>query len=182
MRIALVYSEKLHCSSLESSEKVKAVPEVARELQLELVHPEQVSVDAAILSVHPEDYLEKVKKLPFYDAAVESIRCVVKAIDLLSSCDVVALTTTATGHLAEKDRMRGCCVFNDLAILVNGLKERWSKVAVIESDAHHGTSAAIVSKDAKFFCLGKKTCRIREDMKCVLGRSIDAGEYVSSFR
>ncbi|MEM1578759.1 MAG: hypothetical protein QXR77_03655 [Archaeoglobaceae archaeon] len=74
---------------------------------------------------------------------MSSIKCVLKSADLIREYDVVIVPTSATGHLAEKGRIRGYCLFNDLAILIERLKEDWKKVAAFESDAHHGVVGGI---------------------------------------
>ncbi len=178
MRIALIYSDKLCSETIATSRRIEGVREIASSFQIEIVSPD-VDAHEYLLTFHSKEYVEKVRSLPFYDVAVESIRCIAKAADMIREFDVLIVPTSATGHLAERDRMRGYCVFNDLAILVEKLKERWRRIAVIESDAHHGSTLA--ESRVQLFCIGKRKCEIKEDMRCILGRTLDSERYIKLF-
>lgn len=124
------------------------------------------------------DISARVKNHPFFDTALENIRCIVSAVEALKERDVVVVPVTTAGHLAEKERMRGSCLFNGLAAAVKLLRSE-GKVAIIETDAHHGNAALL--SPAEFFCIGNRECEISDDLKCVLGRKIGRG-YVESLR
>jgi len=88
----------------------------------------------------------------------------------LDGSNITLTLLTASGHLAERNRMRGYCLFNGLAIAVEALSRSWGKIAVVETDAHHGSTALLSGDKAEFFCLGRKKCEIEDDFRCIFGR------------
>ncbi len=180
MELAIVYSEKLKSNSLPASSRVEAIYELSASYKVKLLKPRESDVEGYIKQIHDQTYVEKIKKHPFYEAAVENVRCVLEAVNALREFDVVIVPLTATGHLASRDKMGGYCIFNTLSLAVGELSEKWKKIAVVESDAHHGI--ALVSKEnVKIFCLGDRKCEISEDLRCVLGREMGKEDYINSF-
>jgi acetoin utilization deacetylase AcuC-like enzyme len=109
------------------------------------------------------------------------LNCILRAAEVIEEFDAVIVPTSATGHLAEKDKIRGYCVFNDTAVLVEKLSERY-RVAVVETDAHHGVARDLIGDKAEFFCISpKKDCKIKDDRRCILARSLEREDYIEAF-
>jgi len=173
--VVMVYSEKIEIEMFPASKRFGKLIEVFKVIQ-----PAEADVENLILKVHGVEYLEKAKKHPFYSSAVENLRCIITGVEILDEHDVVVVPALTAGHLAERNRMRGSCLFNGLAVAVKLLSSK-GKVAVIETDAHHGCAAVISGGEAKFFCIGEKGCEISDDLRCVLGRQLGKG-YVDSIK
>jgi len=176
MEIVLIYSRKIESELVPASGRF----DVLLELPFKVLKPGEVDVEELLLELHSRDYIEKVKEHPFFSAAIENLKCIVAAIETLEKHDVVIVPVTLAGHLAEKDRMRGSCLFNGLAVAAKILGSK-GNTAVIETDAHHGIAAFISQTDAKFFCIGDRECEISDDLRCVLGRKVGKN-YVESVR
>jgi len=175
MGIVVIYSEKIESEFMPTSRRFG----ILLQFPLKILQPKDVEVDEILLELHGKNYLENVKNHPLFNAALENIRCIVSAVEALKENDIGVAPVTAAGHLAEKERMRGSCLFNGLAAAVKLLKSE-GKVAVIETDAHHG-NAALLSPADMFFCIGNRECKISDDLRCVLGRRVGKG-YVESLR
>lgn len=176
MEIVVIYSRKIESELIPVSRRFG----VLLELPFKVIQPGDLNVNNLLLEVHSKDYIERVKDHPFFSAAIENIRCIVSAIKALNLHDIAIVPVTVAGHLAEKGRMRGSCLFNGLAVAVKLLNSK-GKVAVIETDAHHGSAALISHTNAQFFCIGDKECEISDDLRCVLGRRVGKN-YVESLK
>lgn len=163
MGFVVICSEKIKSNAIPSSERVDAIFELSRSSGIRIIEPEEVDVEKFLEKVHDRDYIEKIKNHPFYDAAVENVKCIVKGLKALKEDDIILIPLTVTGHLAERNKMKGYCVFNTPALIIEELKD--ARVAVIELDAHHGK--LISSKSVRIFCLGNRECKISEDLRCV---------------
>jgi len=173
MGIAIIYNKELGNSWLGTSKRLGNI----RECQ----SPSDINIEEYILKFHTKEYLESVKKLPFFRSACESIRCVITAADEVERSDVVVVPTSGTGHHAERDKWGGYSFFNDLAILLERLKEKgFEKIVVLETDAHHSDTYRMCS--AKFFCIsGEERCKEIREMRCGVARTEDAEKYVERF-
>ncbi|WP_457591688.1 hypothetical protein [Geoglobus sp.] len=173
MGIAIIYNKDMASEWLGASKRFSSL----RERYVS----SNISPDDYILRFHTPEYLEKVKNTPFFRPAYESIKCVLKSADEIDQHEVVIVPTVGTGHHAERDRWRGYSFFNDLAILIERLKEKgFEKIAVLETDTHHSESYRMC--DARFFCIsGENKCRDVADMKCRISRNSDPDEYLNRF-
>ncbi|WP_202318905.1 hypothetical protein [Archaeoglobus neptunius] len=176
MEIAIVYSRNIITELIPASGRF----EVLLEFPVKFEMPGEVEVEPLLLKFHDPGYVTEMKNHPFYHAAVENVRCIAKGVEILKSYSTVVVPVTAAGHLAERDRMRGYCLFNGLAIAASLMSEQTEKVAIIETDAHHGVAAIVSSEKVEVFCLGGRKCRISDDLRCVLGRQVGK-RYVESF-
>lgn len=123
----------------------------------------QVSVpppatDDDLLRIHTRDYLEAVKRagegIPspeqglgygdnplFSDMHGASLWYVGgSAAAARAVCDGSPLAISLSGglHHAMPERASGFCIYNDLAVAISLLRERFSRVAYIDIDVHHG--------------------------------------------
>ncbi|WP_456477694.1 hypothetical protein [Geoglobus ahangari] len=174
MGIAIIYNKDMASEWLGASKRFSGFRE--RHISSE------ITPDDYILRFHTPEYFERVKNTPFFRPAYESIKCVLKSADEVEEHEVVIVPTVGTGHHAERDRWRGYSFFNDLAILIERLKEKgFEKIAVLETDTHHSESYRVC--DARFFCIsGENKCKDVVDMKCRISRSSEPEKYLSRFK
>ncbi|RLI72057.1 hypothetical protein DRO97_09235, partial [Archaeoglobales archaeon] len=124
-----------------------------------------------------------VKKLPFYSTAIESLKGVVKAADLIRDYDLILVPTSGTGYVAEKDKMRGYSIFNDVAILVERLVENgYKKIVVINTDAHHGNFTLVEEKAICLCVLGEVKCSKIDRFVCKPARNIPKEKYIENLK
>jgi acetoin utilization deacetylase AcuC-like enzyme len=181
MRLAVVYSDKLRGDIPATSKRFVNAEKVISTLGIDVLQPD-IEEKKYLLRIHSLEYVERARNLPFYEIACESMRCVLKAGEAIKEFDVVVVPTSATGHLAERERMRGYSVFNDIAALVEKLRDEGYRIAVIETDAHHGNSAAIIEDKAYCLCIaGEPECKIKDDLSCFFARDMNKEKYVESF-
>jgi acetoin utilization deacetylase AcuC-like enzyme len=175
MDIAMVYSDRLLSPQIPPARKLR----VLKEVKIKLVEREEQDVDEFVLQVHSAEYLSRIRNHPFFDNAVENVKCILTGVKALQYYDAVIVPVTTAGHLAEQSRMRGYCLLNGLAMAVKAA-ESFGRIAVIETDAHHGKASIVSEERATLFCIGKRECEISEDLRCLLGRKIGK-DYVKSF-
>lgn len=114
--------------------------------------------EADLLRVHTHEYLEAVKRagegLPspehglgygdnplFPDIHAASLWYVggsVAAARAVCEGSPLAINLSGGLHHALPKRASGFCIYNDLAVAISVLRERFSKVAYIDIDVHHG--------------------------------------------
>lgn len=175
MDIAMVYSDRLLSPQIPASRKLR----VLKEVEIRLIEGEEQEVEELILQIHSEEYFSRIRSHPFFENAVENVKCILTGLKALKDYDAVIVPVTTAGHLAEQSRMRGYCLLNGLAIAVKAA-ESYGRIAVIETDAHHGKASIVSEERATFFCIGRRECEISEDLRCVLGRRMGK-DYVKSF-
>lgn len=72
-------------------------------------------------------------------SALRSTHSAVAAADHVASTrDMAYALCRPSGHHAHRDRAGGFCYLNSSAAAANRLLQTWSKVAVLDVDAHHG--------------------------------------------
>jgi len=111
-----------------------------------------------LLLFHEEEYLEQVKQASetgagyldmgdtpafkgCYEASALGAGASLEAVDLVMSGRVTHAMNIAGGlHHAHRDRASGFCIFNDPAISIAYLKERYGikRLLYLDVDAHHG--------------------------------------------
>ncbi|WP_290723752.1 histone deacetylase [Archaeoglobus sp.] len=95
-----------------------------------------------ILKVHTEEHIEGVKKDPLCSTAWHSAGGVVKAAEMVYAGELrnAFCYIGAGGHHAGRDYFWGYCCFNDVILAIQNLYDKYGevKVAIIDTDAHHG--------------------------------------------
>jgi acetoin utilization deacetylase AcuC-like enzyme len=89
-----------------------------------------------------------------YDAAVVSAQAAVSAAEAVRDGDAAAFALSRPpGHHAYVDRASGFCFLNNAAIAAEVLRARFSRVAILDFDTHHGdgTQAIFYARDDVFY-------------------------------
>jgi len=120
-------------------------------------HPRPALADELAL-FHTADYIDKVSRLSaagkgwlddgdtpvvpgIYDAASSVVGAVLCAVDEVMHGNYKRAFIPIAGlHHAARDRAAGFCVFNDCAIAVEYLRQKFGvkRIAYVDIDAHHG--------------------------------------------
>jgi acetoin utilization protein AcuC len=124
------------------------MPPAIDESELRRVHtPEyievvrQLSAGAPILDAHRWGFSPYGDNPPFvgmWEAALAYTRATVAAAYAVRDGVPLAINITGGLHHALPNRASGFCVFNDPAIAVHILRERFERVAYLDIDLHHG--------------------------------------------
>lgn len=131
----------------ENPERVKTIVEFLKEkgfsFSLPNLLPESMLYDA-----HTREHVEKVKKGLFIDFETPNLPNIFYHALLSASSSVKAAKKCDTGfcfslmrppgHHAGKNFLGGFCYFNNIAIAVSQVLEQYSKIVIIDFDAHHG--------------------------------------------
>lgn len=98
--------------------------------------------ESLILQVHTKRHLEGVRNDPLCSTAWHSAGGVVKATEMVYEGELrnAFCYIGAGGHHAGRDHFWGYCCFNDVVLAITNLRNRHGsvKVAIIDTDAHHG--------------------------------------------
>ncbi|MEX6506520.1 histone deacetylase family protein [Jiella sp. M17.18] len=89
-----------------------------------------------------------------FDAALASAGSAIAAAEAVRGGDRAALALCRPpGHHAYPDRANGFCFLNNAAIAAEVLRARFSRVAILDFDTHHGdgTQAIFYARDDVFF-------------------------------
>ncbi|MEM0240192.1 MAG: acetoin utilization protein AcuC [Candidatus Nezhaarchaeales archaeon] len=125
--------------------------------ELDHVEPRMASEDELML-VHSREYVDKVKRLSekgygmldfgdtpafkgMFEASCYIVGGTLVAVDMVMSGKCEHAFNPGGGlHHASHDKGAGFCVFNDVAIAVRYLLNKWKvkKVMVLDIDVHHG--------------------------------------------
>ncbi|NLN71766.1 MAG: histone deacetylase [Thermoplasmatales archaeon] len=161
--MAIVYSEKLleHSQWPDHPESPLRLKTLRKKLEKEglwknVVDPDDLP-DEALLRVHTEEHVEKVRKggdYPVdpdtfirddtYELAKISAAVAVKAVELAVKGEPSVALTRPPGHHAGKNRIGGFCYFNNVAVAVAASGK---KTAIIDLDAHHGNGTEEIFYD-----------------------------------
>ncbi len=108
--------------------------------KVKLYEPEPV-LRELLLKIHTPDLLERVGKDPLCSTAWHSAGGVVAAGEKIASGEITnALAFIgAGGHHAGRDEFGGFCCFNDVALCIVNLREKFGlrRFAILDTDAHH---------------------------------------------
>ncbi len=129
------------------------------DLELEWLDPGQAS-ESDVLRVHLQPYLNAVKTLSktpdadgmefgiwpgdnpafagMYEAALAYSGGSTAASRTICDGENLAITLGGGLHHADREFTRGFCIFNDPAIACSVLRDRFSRVAYVDIDVHHG--------------------------------------------
>lgn len=106
-----------------------------------LYEPGPVSRDL-VLKVHTADLIEGVKGDPLCATAWHSAGGVVMAGEKIAEGEIANAFAFigAGGHHSGRDYFGGYCCFNDVALCVVNLREKYGlrRFAILDTDAHHG--------------------------------------------
>ncbi len=92
------------------------------------------------------------------EAALYSAGAAKDAVDMIMAGTLSSAfcVTRPPGHHAERDRAMGFCIFNNIAIASEYVKERYGlqRVAIVDFDVHHGNGTENIVKDKQgtLFC------------------------------
>ena len=89
-----------------------------------------------------------------YGSAIVSAECAISGAEALLAGDTAAFALCRPpGHHAYVDRASGFCFLNNAAIAAEVLRTRFSRVAILDFDTHHGdgTQAIFYARDDVFF-------------------------------
>jgi acetoin utilization deacetylase AcuC-like enzyme len=112
-----------------------------------------------ILRVHTKELLEGVRRDVLCSTAWHSAGGVVKAGEMVLKGDLrnAFCYIGAGGHHAGRDHFWGYCCFNDVVLSIYNILEKFGKkkIAIIDTDAHHGdgTRELVADMDVLHFCI-----------------------------
>jgi len=119
-----------------------------------------------LLKVHSPEMVQRVRATRNYDGAVYSAAGSVAAATRICAGEITnAFVFTGYGdHHAGSSFFGGGCYFNGAALAIHGLREGFGvqRVAVIDTDAHHGDGSwELFEKDplVLYLCLCAASCR-----------------------
>ncbi|MEW6719727.1 MAG: histone deacetylase [Thermodesulfobacteriota bacterium] len=106
-----------------------------------MYEPAPVSRDL-LLKVHTADLIERVKGDPLCATAWHSAGSVVLAGEKIAESEIANAFAFigAGGHHAGREYFGGYCCFNDVALCIANLREKFGfrRFAILDTDAHHG--------------------------------------------
>jgi acetoin utilization deacetylase AcuC-like enzyme len=105
-----------------------------------LYEPERVP-EQLLLKVHTPDLLERVGREPLCSTAWHSAGGVVTAGEKIANGEITNafVFIGAGGHHAGREEFGGFCCFNDVALCIVNLREKFGlrRFAILDTDAHH---------------------------------------------
>jgi acetoin utilization deacetylase AcuC-like enzyme len=117
-----------------------ALDEILKSDSVLLCEPEPVARQL-LLKVHTPDLLERVEREPLCSTAWHSAGGVVSAGERIANGEIknAFVFIGAGGHHAGRDEFGGFCCFNDVALCIVNLRERFGlrRFAIVDTDAHH---------------------------------------------
>jgi acetoin utilization deacetylase AcuC-like enzyme len=118
-----------------------ALDRLLQRRNVKLYEPEAIRPDL-LLKVHTPDLIERVKGDPLCSTAWHSAGGVVLAGEKICSGEITNAFAFigAGGHHSGRDYFGGYCCFNDVALCVANLREKYGRrrFAILDTDAHHG--------------------------------------------
>ena len=176
MSTGLVYDDRFlehdtGPSHPERSQRLEAIVRRLRDGELwdRLVHLPFESADMGwVHRIHDPAYVDRLRdacarRLPFIDVVDSGICChsfdvaqlavggALGAVDAVMSNRVrnAFCAVRPPGHHAERDRSMGFCLFNNIAISAQYLREQYKldRVAVVDFDVHHGNGTQHIFED-----------------------------------
>jgi len=156
LRSVLVALDERRFPDLLRAEAPRATTE-----QLEAAHdPAHVRAMLA-LEIAPDDLLaldpDTIASAGTREAALRAAGGAVLGVDLVMEgrADAVFVAVRPPGHHAERDRLLGFCLLNNVAVAAYHARRRWglTRIAVADFDVHHGNGTQnIFWHDPNLFC------------------------------
>ena len=119
----------------------EALGKILESDKVRLYEPEPVS-EELLLKIHTPDLLERVGRDPLCSTAWHSARGVVAAGEKIAGGEITNAFAFigAGGHHSGRDDFGGYCCFNDVALCIVNLREKYglTRFAIVDTDAHHG--------------------------------------------
>jgi acetoin utilization deacetylase AcuC-like enzyme len=113
---------------------------ILRSDNVRLYEPEPVPRQL-LLKVHTPDLLERVGREPLCSTAWHSAGAVVTAGEKIANGEITNAFAFigAGGHHAGREEFGGFCCFNDVALCIVNLREKFGlrRFAILDTDAHH---------------------------------------------
>jgi len=135
MRASIVFSPFLKNSYyIGPCRKIDGIERVLERFSISYHLPDIDNFE--IYKYHDIKIIERIKRLPFADAVIESIKCVIKGAELIKIDDLVVIPTAGTGHKADEMRFSGYSFLNDIKTFLKALESEM-KCVVIDVDRHH---------------------------------------------
>ena len=134
-----------------------------------------------ILKVHTKELLEGVKRDPLCSTAWHSAGGVVKAGEMVMSGKLrnAFCYIGAGGHHAGRSYFWGYCCFNDVVLSIYNIFEKFGekKIAIVDTDAHHGDGTRELVKDMNVlhFCICYNDYTSEDGLK--IDRNYFTGDY-----
>lgn len=94
-----------------------------------------------------------------FEASLAYLAATVRAAEAVRDGANLAFSIGGGLHHAQRDRASGFCIFNDPAIAVQILRERFERVAYVDIDVHHGDGVQALWYDDPTVM----TCSIHQD-------------------
>jgi len=117
-----------------------ALHEILESDNVLLCEPEPVPRQL-LLKVHTPDLLARVEREPLCSTAWRAAGGVVSAGEKIASGEITNafVFIGAGGHHAGKEEFGGFCCFNDVALCIVNLREKFGlrRFAIVDTDAHH---------------------------------------------
>lgn len=149
----IIYSPKcleyLPLASPELPGRVKECAALLQSKNYEFIEPEPAT-EADILKVHTQNLIDQVKTEGELEADKPGQATIFDYALLAAGGAITAAELTAAdknfnfslmrppGHHAGKDYNGGFCYFNNMAVAVAKLLDRFTKIAILDIDCHHG--------------------------------------------
>ena len=118
-----------------------ALEKILQSDRVKLFEPGPVAQEL-LLKVHTPDLIEGVKGDPLCSTAWHSAGGVVMAGEKIAAGEIgnAFAFIGAGGHHAGREYFGGYCCFNDVALCIVNLRERYGlrRFAILDTDAHHG--------------------------------------------
>lgn len=116
---------------------------------VELIEPRPVT-EELLLKVHEQKYLQQVKKQWYYEGATLSVGGCVEATERVwrGDFDNALVFNVAAGHHASPDSAWGGTYISDTGPAIANLEDKFGlvKVAILDTDSHHGDGTRAVVK------------------------------------
>lgn len=119
----------------------KALDNILKSGHVRLFEPSAIPQEL-LLKVHTPDLIEGVKGDPLCSTAWHSAGGVVLAGEKIAEGGIINafVFIGAGGHHSGRDYFGGYCCFNDVALCIVNLREKFGfrRFAILDTDAHHG--------------------------------------------
>ena len=166
---AVVYSDKysLHDTGnhVENDMRVQVIMETLKKMKLEVegIYQPKMAIEEDLLRVHTREHLEHIQKFcqkgggyidfdtlaspQSYEIARLSAGGAIKAVELvLDGYSSAYSVGRPPGHHATQNKSMGFCIFNNMAITLEYLRENHNikKFLVFDFDVHYGNGTAAI--------------------------------------